>query len=202
MTRSRWVLMLLVLACSAAGRSLSAQGSRAPEPPIADQVRSLMSDEKLPEMKGQLRDEIAQLRDSLYIIGSIRSRIGRARASSMSAVALSLGRQLAGRCRMGAAMTDLTTSRLATLRTSEPLGDRALDSYRAALRTLSTALRDCEHQSGAAAALMPPDAARFEEIATKADAAITQHDQVRDGMLHTFAIHLPVHGYIPPPRPN
>jgi hypothetical protein len=183
-------MRLLVVGTAALASRATAQRS----------VRDILIVDSLSPAKTQLRDYIAELRDTLNIVESIHARIVRANASGMSSVVQSSGHQLGRICRTSGAMIELTQQRISAMRTSDVRGEQALASFRASLATLDDNLRVCQTDDSAVMATLPPDQKRIQQVAAAARDAIVQYDQVRDGLLKLLDINLPVKGYIPPPR--
>jgi hypothetical protein len=161
-------------------------------------VRDILIVDSLSPAKTQLRDYVAELRDTLNLVESIHARIVRANASGMGSVVQSSAHQLGRNCRTGAAMIELTEQRVSVMKTSDVRGEQALASFRASLVTLDDNLRICQADDSAVMATRPADPQRIQQIAAAARAAIMQYDQVRDGLLKLLDINLPVKGYIPP----
>lgn len=181
--------ILLVMAAALSSRS-SAQAS----------IRDILIVDSLSPAKMQLRDYVAQLRDTLMLVESIHARITRANASGMNSVVQSSGRQLGRYCLAGAAMIETTQQRVSVMRTSDVRGERALASFRASLSILGDKLRLCQRDDNAVMASTAPDQQRIEQVAAAATGAIQQYDQVRDALLQLLSIILPLNTYVPPPR--
>lgn len=182
--------ILLVMAAALAPRA-TAQAS----------IRDMLIVDSLSPAKTQLRDYVAELRDTLSVVESIHNLITRASASGMSSVVQSSGRQLGKSCHTGTAMVETTQQRVSVMKTSDVRGEQALAAFRASLTTLADNLRLC-HQDAIAvmAAAASPDQKRILQVAAAARDAIARYDQVRDGLLRLLDINLPTKGYIPPPR--
>lgn len=163
-------------------------------------IRDILIVDSLSPAKMQLRDYVAELRDTLTLVESIHARITRANASGMNSVALSSGRQLGRQCGAGVVMIETTQQRVRVMKTSDVRGEQALASFRAGLITLSDKLRLCQQDDSAVMAAAAPDRKRIEQVAATASDAIEQYDQVRDALLRLLGIDLPVKGYVPPPR--
>ena len=163
-------------------------------------VRDVLIVDSLSPAKTQLRDYIAELRDTLNVLESIHARIVRANASGMSSVVQSSGHQLGRSCHASAATVETTERRVSAMKTNYLHGEQALASYRASLITLAENLRLCQVDDSAVMAAPSPDQKRIQQVAAAAREAIVQYDQVRDGLLKLLDITLPIKGYIPPPR--
>ena len=187
--RTRIVGMLLMVTATLASRA-AAQRS----------VRDILIVDSLSPAKTQLRDHVAELRDTLNMVESIHARIVRASASGMSSVVQSSGHQLGRSCRTSTTMIELTQQRVSVMKTSDVRGEQALASFRNSLVALDENLRLCQTDDSAVMARASPDQKRIQQIATAARDAIVQYDQVRDGLLKLLDINLPVKGYIPPPK--
>jgi len=187
--RSRIAGLLLVVTAALVSRA-AAQRS----------VRDILIVDSLSPAKTQLRDDVAQLRDTLNVVESIHARIARASASGMSSVVQSSGHQRGRSCHTGTAMIELTQQRVSAMKTSDVRGEQALASFRASLATLDDNLRTCQTDDSAVMATPSPDQKRIQQVAAAARDAIVQYNLVRDGLLRLLDINLPVKGYIPPPR--
>lgn len=179
---------------------LIASAAWAPEVSAQQSVRDILIVDSLSPAKTQLRDFVAELRDTLNLVESIHARIVRASASGMNSVVQSSGHQLGRSCRSSTAMIELTQQRVAAMKTSDVRGEQALASFRAGLATLDDDLRLCQTDDSTAMAASHPDQKRIQQVAAAARDAIVQYDRVRDGLLRLLDINLPVKGYIPPPR--
>lgn len=188
-SRSRIVGMLLVITAALASKAVAQRS-----------VHDILIVDSLSPAKTQLRDYVAELRDTLNIVESIHARIVRANRSGMSSVVQSSGHQLGRSCRTGGAMIEVTQQRISAMKTRDVRGEQALASFRASLATLDDNLRVCQADDSAVMAALPPDQKRIQEVAAAARDAIVQYDQVRDGLLTLLNINLPVRAYIPPPR--
>jgi len=186
-TRIAGILLIAIAACTSRA---SAQRS----------VRDILIVDSLSPAKTQLRDFVAELRDTLNLVESIHARIVRANASGMGSVVQSSGHQLRRSCRASTAMIELTQQRVSAMKTSDVRGEQALASFRAGLAALDDDLRLCQTDDSAVMAATRPDQQRIQQVATAARDAIVRYDQVRDGLLRLLDINLPVKGYIPPPR--
>jgi hypothetical protein len=189
MRHTRIIGVFLVVAAAWAPRA-SAQRS----------VRDILIVDSLSPAKTQLRDFVAELRDTLNLVESIHARIVRASASGMSSVVQSGGHQLGRSCRTSTAMIEVTQQRVSAMKTSDVRGEQALASFRAGLATLDADLRLCQTDDSAVMAAPRPDQKRIQQVAAAARDAIVQYDRVRDGLLTLLDINLPVKGNIPPPR--
>lgn len=183
----------LVLAATAALRG-GAQGRI--QSPTPAELRHLIIEDSLTPAKAQLRDFVAQLRDTLNSVQALHASITRNLATGVTSVVLSNARQLGKRCRVGAMMSELTTHRVASMRTSDPRGDQALAAYRAALTTLGDELKTCQHSDSVVISAATPDQRRIEQVATAARDAVTRYDVVRDALLKLLSIELPIKGTI------
>jgi hypothetical protein len=163
-------------------------------------IRDILIVDSLSPAKTQLRDFVAELRDTLTTVESIHARIVRANASRMGSVVQSSGRQLGKSCHVGAATVELTQQRVSMMKTSDVRGEQALASFRAGLITLADNLRLCQANDSAVMAAPAPDPQRIEQVASAASVAIIQYDQVRDALLKLLAINLPVKGEMAPVR--
>lgn len=163
-------------------------------------VRDILIVDSLSPAKTQLRDFVAELRDTLVRVESIHARIVRANASGMGSVVQSSGHQLGKSCHAGAAMVEITQQRVSVMKTSDVRGEQALASFRAGLMLLADNLRLCQANDSTVMAASAPDPKRVEQVAAAASVAIAQYDQVRDGLLKLLDINLPLKGYIPPVR--
>jgi hypothetical protein len=181
--------LIIVLAATAVSRA-TAQSS----------VSDILIVDSLSPAKMQLRDYVAQLRDTLTVVESIHARIARANASGMNSVVLSSGRQLGKSCHASMTMVETTEQRVGMMKTSDVRGEQALASFRVSLATLADNLRLCQHEDSTVMAGASPDRKRIQQVATAARAAIMQYDQVRDALLTLLGINLPVNSYVPPPR--
>lgn len=168
----------------------------AQQPTAGSTIRDMIIEDSLTPAKTQLRDYIAQLRDTLEFVGAVHARLARARASGMTAVFLSQGQQLAKRCESGAAMIELTLKRMEQMHTSDPRGDQSLQAYRAGLGDLQEELRQCAHFDSLTLVTKPVDQPKLENIATAASESIQRYDQVRDALLKLLGISLPIEGKI------
>lgn len=181
--------MLLVIAAALASRS-TAQAS----------IRDILIVDSLSPVKMQLRDYVAELRDTLTVVESIHARIIRANASGMNSVVQSSARQLGKSCHTGATFVETTQQRVRVMKTSDLRGEQALASFRAGLATLGDRLRLCQQEDSAVMAGASPDQKRIQQVSAAATGAIEQFDQVRDALLNLLGIDLPVKSYVPPPQ--
>ena len=179
----------MVLAAAVVSRS-TAQSS----------ISDILIVDSLTPAKMQLRDYVAQLRDTLTMVESIRARITRANASGMNSVVLSSGRQLGRSCHASVTMIETTEQRVGMMKTSDVRGDQALASFRAGLATLADNMRLCQRDDSAMMVSASPDRKRIQQVATAARDAIMQYDQVRDALLRLLGINLPVNSYVRPPQ--
>lgn len=163
-------------------------------------IRNMIIVDSLSPVKMQLRDYVAELRDTLNVVESINARIIRANASGMKSVVKSSGRQLGRSCHAANAMIGMTQQRVSVMVTSDVRGEQALASYRLGLTTLADYLQICEKSDSAVMAAPSPDVKQLLQVAAAANDAIAQYDQIRDGLLKLLDITLPVKGYVPPPR--
>ena len=163
-------------------------------------IRNMLIVDSLSPVKMQLRDDVAQLRDTLNLVEAIHARIVRANASGMTAVARSGGHQLRRACRQGEVMIDTTQHRVSVMVTSDVRGEQALASFRAGLITLSDNMRLCQLNDSTVMAAKAPDLQRLQQVAASARDAIAEYDLIRDGLLKLLDITLPVKGYVPIPR--
>lgn len=168
----------------------------AQQPTAGNAMRDMIIEDSLTPAKMQLRDYLTALRDTLTYIGSVQDRIARARAAKMDAVVRSQGWELSRRCLGGVRMLDVTTRRLAPMRTSDPRGDQALESYRAGMATLREDLAECAHFDSLALKEHVIDQEKVEHIATAASDAVLRYEEVRDALLKLLGISLPVRGNI------
>jgi hypothetical protein len=168
----------------------------AQQPTAGSTIRDMIIEDSLTPAKAQLRDYIAQLRDTLDLVGAVHARLTRARASGMTSVFISQGQQLARRCESGAAMIEVTLKRLEPMHTSEARGDQSLQTYRAGLGDLHENLRQCAHFDSLTLASKPLDQEKLENISTAASDSVLRYDQVRDALLKLLGISLPIEGKI------
>jgi hypothetical protein len=189
-TNSIRLLLLLLLGAVPLVRATAQQ------PTAGSTIRDMIIEDSLTPAKAQLRDYIAQLRDTLDFVGAVHARLVRARTSGMTAVFLSQGHQLAKRCDNGAAMIELTLKRMEPMHTSEARGDQALHVYRTGLAELQEDLRQCAHFDSLTLATKPLDQQKLENIATAASESILRYDQLRDALLKLLGISLPIESKI------
>jgi hypothetical protein len=156
----------------------------------------LISEDSLTPAKAQLRDFVAELRDTLVRVQALHSSITRNLATGMTSVVVSNGYELRKRCRVGAAMAALTTDRVASMHTSDPRGDQALNAYRAGLTGLMEDLKTCQRDDSVTMAAAKPSQQNIEEVAAAAAAAVTRYDAIRDGLMTLLGINLPIKGKI------
>jgi len=175
---------------------LTHAAAQAQAPRTGADIRNMIIEDSLTPAKAQLRNYVAELRDSLVKIESAQENIARARKGKMPTVVLSQGRQLGKYCAMGVSMVDLTTERISPMGTPDPRGDQALHGYRSGLNVLREDLRICAHIDSVTLATQPVNQDKLETIATAVVGAIRQYDQIRDGMIKVFDISLPIHGDI------
>ncbi|MGH7523326.1 MAG: hypothetical protein ACREK8_03380 [Gemmatimonadales bacterium] len=170
--------------------------------PVAAQtsVRDILIVDSLSPAKTQLRDYVAELRDTLNRVDAIHARIVRANASGMASVVESGGHQLLRTCRVAERMAALTQQRVSMMKTDDIRGEQALSSFRNGLTALGDHLRTCQANDSTVMSDRTPDRQRIVAVAGAASDAINQYDQVRDGLLALLSIRLPVKGYIPPPK--
>lgn len=185
----------LFIAASCAVRS-DAQGRAQARWPAA--LRDMIIEDSLTPAKAQLRDVVAQLRDTLNTVQALHARITRNMASGVTSVVLSDGHELGKRCRVGAATADLTAKRVATMYTNDPHGDQALSAYRAGLTALLEDLKTCQRDDSLTMAASAPDQKRIEKVASAARDAVTRYDAIRDALMKLLSINLPVKGTINP----
>ena len=171
---------------------VAAQG----QPRSGSAVRDMIIEDSLTPAKAQLRNYVAELRDSLNRVESVQALLQRARASKMQSVVISQGRQLARNCLTGVTMTDLTADRIAPMNTPDQTGDQALHGYRSALSVLREELRLCAHFDSLTMAAVPLDQEKLENIATAAREAIGRYDLIRDALMKLLDITLPIQGKI------
>jgi hypothetical protein len=163
----------------------------------ASKVRGMLIEDSLTPAKTQLRNYVAELRDTLVGVEAVQARIARARAAGgQTSVVMSSGRELARHCLIGAVMVGATAKRVEPMGTPDPRGETAMAAYRNGLATLQNDLRDCAHFDSLTMATRPFDQQKLENIATAARDAIMRYDQVRDALMKLMAIDLPVHGNI------
>jgi hypothetical protein len=179
----------LFLAAALAARS-SAQAGHGTE--LRDQIVI----DSLNPQKMQLRDIVAQLRDTLITVPALQNRIAQYLATSVNSVVISSGRELGKRCRISATMADLTVKRVAPLYTNNPQGDQALNGYRASLASLIEDLRTCERDDSLTMSVASPDPKRIAQVASAARDAVARYDAVRDALLRLLNIELPIKGTI------
>ena len=173
--------------------------ARAQVQPVAGtKIRDLLIEDSLTPAKMQLRNVVADLRDSLVKVESVQSRLVRSLASNMTSVVVSQGRELGRNCTNGAMMVARTTKYIEPMNTQNEQGDLALHAYRSGLATLGEDLRRCAHADSLAMAAMPLDQEKLVSIATAARAAISQYDVIRDGLMKLLGITLPIKGTIRP----
>jgi hypothetical protein len=189
---ARFFRLGLVLAASFAVRG-SAQTPR-PQSPTPAQMRDIIIEDSLTPAKMQLRNFVTQLRDTLNSVQALHASITRNLASGVTSVVLSNGRELGKRCRVGGFEADLTSKRVATMYTSDPRGDQALNSYRAGLTALIDDFKTCQHDDSIAMAAATPDPKRIEQVSAAASDAVTRYDSVRDALLKLLNITLPFKG--------
>lgn len=162
-------------------------------------VRDILIVDSLSPAKTQLRDFVAELRDTLNRVAAIHARIVRANASGMASVVESGGHQLGRTCRAAERMAALTHERVSMMKTDDIRGEQALASFRNGLTALGDQLHTCQVDDSTVMADRTPDRQRIVTVAGAASDAISRYDQVRDGLLTLLSIRLPVKGYIPPP---
>lgn len=187
----------LVIAASLVSRS-DAQGRAQSPSPAA--LRDVIIEDSLTPAKAQLRDFVAELRDTLNTVQALHASITRNLATGVTSVVLSNGRELGKRCRVSGAMAELTTKRVAAMYTSDPRGDQAMNAYRAGVAALMEDLRTCQRDDSLTMAAAAPDQKRIERVAAAARDAVTRYDAVRDGLMKLLNIDLPIKGTINPRR--
>jgi hypothetical protein len=179
--------LLLVAAFAARGSAQAGHGT---------DIRDQIVIDSLNPRKMQLRDIVAQLRDTLITVPALQDRIARNMATGVNSVVISNGRELGKRCRIGAAMADLTAKRVAPLYTNNPQGDQALNGYRASLTSLIGDLKVCERDDSLTMVVASPDPKRIAQVAATARDAVARYDAVRDALLKLLGIDLPIKGTI------
>ena len=180
--------------------AIVATGTLATVPAAAQtSVRDILIVDSLSPAKTQLRDYVAELRDTLNRVDAIHARIVRANASGMASVVQSGGHQLGRTCRVAERMAALTQQRVSMMKTDDIRGEQALASFRNGLTALGDQLRTCQADDSTVMADRVPDRQRIVAVAGAASDAISRYDQVRDGLLTLLSIRLPIKGYIPPP---
>jgi hypothetical protein len=179
----------LVIATSVASRSGAQQS-----------LRDMIIWDSLTPAKAQLRDFVAQLRDTLNTVQALHASITRNLATGVTSVVLSNGRMLGKRCRASAAMSELTTNRVAPMKTSDPRGDQVLAAFRAGLAALTEELKTCQHDDSVTMAASTPDQKRIEQVATVARDAVARYDVIRDALMKLLNIDLPIQGTMQPHR--
>ena len=184
-------LSLLVLAASVLASPLVAQSGQRPS---GSAIANLIMEDSLTPAKKELRNYIAELRDTLVKVQAVQARLTKARAAKMNGVVPSQGRELARNCLKGVTALDLTTRRLEPMNTPDPQGDQALHSYRNAIVTLREDLRLCAHFDSLTLAAATPDTQKLENIAIAASDAIARYDVIRDALIKLLGITLPVKG--------
>lgn len=157
-----------------------------------EQIRDMIAVDSLTPAKKQLRDFVAELRDTLVSVQALHASISRNLASGVTSVVRSDGHQLGRRCHVGGAAADLTVKRVATMYTNDPVGDQALNTYRSGLAELITGLRACQHDDSLVMAAATPDPQRIEAVAAAARQAVDRYDGIRDGLLKLLGIRLPI----------
>ena len=162
----------------------------------AAQLRNMIIEDSLTPAKKQLRDFVAELRDSLNYVQAIRSSIDRNLTTGTNSVVVSNARVLGKRCRMAMGMADLTGKRVATMYANDPRGDQALNAYRAGLTALMDDMQGCQRDDSLVITAAKPDGKRIKEVASAADDAINRYDMIRDGLLKLLNIDLPIAGKI------
>jgi hypothetical protein len=177
----------LILVASFAARSGAQTGT---------EIRDRIVFDSLSPQKMQLRDIVAELRDTLVTVPALQDRIARNIATGVHSVVVSNGRELGKRCRISAAMADLTAKRVAPLYTNNPQGDQALNGYRASLTSLIEDLRTCERDDSLTMSVPSPDPNRIAQVSVAARDAVTRYDAVRDALLRLMNIELPIKGKI------
>ena len=188
---SRYCALLVV-----AGVAIASQAGAQTQQAAGSRIRDLIIEDSLTPAKMQLRNFVADLRDSLVRVESVQARLVRARASKMNSVVVSQGRDLARNCSNGAAMVTVMTQRIEPMNTQSEQGDQALHAYRSALSSLHDDLRLCAHFDSLTMAATPLNSERLENIATAARDAIARYDIVRDGLMKLLGITLPINGTI------
>jgi transposase len=176
--------------------SASTAAAQAGQPQSGSRINDLIIYDSLTPAKKQMRDFVAELRDSLVRIESVRSRIEKNRKSNTTSVIISQGRELARTCTSGASMLGLTAKRLEPMVTQDPQGDQAMHAYRSALSTLQEELRQCAHFDSLTMATKPLDGQKLENISIAASDAIARHDLIRDGLIKLLGITLPLKGSV------
>ena len=166
------------------------------QPTSGTKIRDLLIEDSLTPAKMQLRNVVADLRDSLVKVESVQSRLER--NAKMTSVLPSLGRELGRNCANGAMMVTRTTKYIEPMNTQNEQGDLALHAYRSALATLGEDLRRCAHADSLVMAAPSLDQEKLATIATAARAAVSQYDVVRDGLMKLLGITLPIKGTIRP----
>lgn len=185
----------LIIAASLASRG-DAQGRI--KTATAEEMRDLIIEDSLTPAKSQLRDYVAQLRDTLISVPALRASISRNRATGVTSVVLSNGRELGKRCRVSEAMAVMTIERVAAMKTSDPRGDQALNGYRSGLATLTEDMKTCVRDDSLTMVAASPDQGRIEQIAAAASDAVMRYDSIRDALMRLLNITLPIKGTIRP----
>jgi hypothetical protein len=185
----RSTVVALIAAALSVSHGVAQTRTQAPTPA---QLRDMIIEDSLTPAKAQLRNFVAELRDTLNAVPALHASITRNLASGTTSVVLSDGRQLGKRCRLGGAFADLTIKRIAVMHTNDPGGDQALNAYRSSLTTLIDDFRVCVHDDSTTMAAATPDPKRIESVAAAARDAVTRYDAVRDAFLRLLQITLPI----------
>jgi hypothetical protein len=180
------------------GVALASRGSAQTRPtsPTAAQLRGMIIEDSLTPAKKQLRDFVAELRDTLFTVQAIHARVVRNLATGVTSVVLSDGHALGKRCRVSGAEVDRTLKRVAGMYTSDSTGGQALSVYRAGLAALMEDMGTCQHDDSVMMSASSPDPKRVGEVAAAAADAVTRYDGIRDGLMKLLNIKLPVKGTI------
>ncbi len=179
--------LILAAVCAARGSAQAGHGT---------EIRDQIVIDSLNPQKMQLRDIVAQLRDTLITVPALQNRIAQYLATGVNSVVISSGRELGKRCRVGTAMADLTIKRVAPLYTNNPQGDQALNGYRAGLASLAEDLKACERDDSLTMSAASPDPKRIAQVAGSARDAVARYDAVRDALLRLLNIELPIKGTV------
>lgn len=196
MNRTIRIFGLALIATTSLTTAGRAQTAYAKQLLTAEQLRNMIIEDSLTPAKKELRDFVAELRDSLNGVQAIRTSVARNLATGKTAVVVSNARELGKRCHMAEAMADLTSKRVATMYTNDPRGDQALNAYRAGLTILGEDMRTCQRDGSAVMSAPKPDGKRIELFAAAADDAVTRYDTIRDGLMKLLNITLPITGKI------
>lgn len=160
----------------------------------APPTRDLWPERPLSPAETELRDAIVVLRDTLFSVHAVATRIERGLGGS-PAVMLATGRTLGQECAKGARATGVMREYAAGISTSDARwGDVAVADFRAAIAQLERAMTRCGETSATAIASSPVDAEQLQAAQLATVRSIREYEASAKGLLRTLRIPLDPRG--------